>query len=557
MFERMTKQTLAHGDHSVGFWLACLSIFALCGACTPCRESCVERESQIVYPQRSVVAFLVDGMALHRVEEMLAAGELPNIQRVFVDGGVRVRNAVTSLPSITYCNCTSVITGVYPGHHGIMGNFWFDPESLQTHYYMTYGTYRMSNQDFTAPTLFEILDDKFTVSIQAHTRRGADEIIDNHTMFGLCWGMAKTFHSGHYYTFADRCIGDRFADVPSLAKKHGEWPSVVWTYYPGTDDTAHTFGSNSKSYGKALRDIDQTVGLVARKLEELCLRDSTYLVLVTDHSHVPIGDCHAISIPKWLCDNRGMKVLVNTLEQHKYVDRFAKMSKYDAVGGLDGDRVVRLYLRGKSGWGERATPQEIDAFVHNEPPLVSIPGVGWVLTKDGTDAVHVFASEGECRVERRAGNDGLEYRLVNIQGDPMRYTKSPELAAYVQAGWHGSREWLAHTTHADCPDFPSQAVEIFDSTHTGDIVLFAASDWSFDTKQRGGHGSCLASDMEIPLYFAGADLPRGAEIGPGRIVDVTPTIVGLLGEGERLKNYKLDGIDLSGQLKHASTRPAQ
>src|SRR5262245_6543257 len=113
------------------------------GACAP--HGRIRLCDDVAVPQRSVVVFLIDGMDLTRTEQMLQAGELPNIQRVFVEGGVRVRDAVTSLPSITYCNCTSVITGLYPGHHGIMGNFWFDRQTLQTHYYMTYGTYRLSN----------------------------------------------------------------------------------------------------------------------------------------------------------------------------------------------------------------------------------------------------------------------------------------------------------------------------------------------------------------------------------------------------------------------------
>lgn len=501
------------------------------------------------------MVFLVDGMDLTRVEKMLAGGELPNIKRVFVDGGVRIRDAVTSLPSITYCNCTSVITGVYPGHHGIMGNFWFDPEKLLTHYYLTYETYRLSNEDFSAPTLFEMLNDKFTVSVQAHTRRGADVIMDNHASFGFYWGMAKTFHSSRYYVQADHQIGQRFQNIPALARQHGEWPSVIFTYYPGTDDTAHTFGSDSREYGDAIRDIDRTVGYITNKVEEFGRRQSTYFVLVTDHAHVPIGACHAISIPQWLEENRGLRVRVNVLNGNDYGDHLKTLSKYDVVGGIDGDRIVRLYLPGRGGWQTRATLAEVDAFIHADPPLNTIEGVGWVLRSDGPDAVHVCTADGEARVERRNGKNGLEYRLINLKGDPMHYLKTPELAAYTQAGWHSSRDWLEHSRNADCPDFPSQAVEIFDSSHAGDVILMCASDWSFDIKQKGGHGSCLAYDMKIPLFFAGADLPRGVEFGPGRIVDVTPTIVGLLGEADRLKNYQLDGIDLTQQLKTANTAP--
>lgn len=508
----------------------------------------MQLEHQADRPHHSAVVFLVDGMDLTRFDEMLAAGELPNIRKRFVDGGVRVRDTVTSLPSVTYPNCTSVITGVYPGHHGIMGNFWFERSALKTHYYMTFGTYRLSNNDFIAPTLFEILHDHFTVSIQAHTRRGASQIIDNRTMFGLSWALGK-------FIYADTYVGLRFKEVAELASKSGRWPSVIFTYYPGVDEMAHRFGSDSEEYGEALHDIDHTVGMVSHKLDELGMGDSVYYVLVTDHSHVPIGEGRGVDMAAWLQENRGVNVRLKVIRSEEYMDRFVKLARYDVVGGLDGDRVVRFYLRGKQGWAFPPKPEEIAAFIQADPPLAQAPGVGMVLMKDGVDHVHVYTANEEARVERRMEGGQPQYRLVNIRGDLLRYRESPQLARLVDEGWHSSREWLAATVRSRHPDFVAQAVEMFDSTHTGEVVLFAAEDWSFDVKQQGGHGSSLPRDMFIPLFFAGADLPHGAEIGPARIVDVTPTIVGLLGEGKRLAHYRLDGIDLSSQLRKAKPRP--
>src|SRR5512147_201956 len=76
-------------------------------------------------PARSVVVFFPDGMDRQRMEELVAAGRLPNIHKRFFEGGVRVRHAFSSLPSITYPNCSSLITGRFPGHHGVLGNSWF------------------------------------------------------------------------------------------------------------------------------------------------------------------------------------------------------------------------------------------------------------------------------------------------------------------------------------------------------------------------------------------------------------------------------------------------
>ena len=125
---------------------------ALLSAACGCRDGKIHLNLRpdVARPPRSAVIFFPDGMDLTRFNAMVAAGELPNIQKRFVEGGVRVR-AVTGLPSITYPNCTSMITGVYPGHHGIMGNFWFKRRTLETRYYMTFESYRTVNDHFTAP----------------------------------------------------------------------------------------------------------------------------------------------------------------------------------------------------------------------------------------------------------------------------------------------------------------------------------------------------------------------------------------------------------------------
>ena len=90
---------------------------------------------------------------------------------------------------------------------------------------------------------------------------------------------------------------------------------------------------------------------------------------------------------------------------------------------------------------------------------------------------------------------------------------------------------------------------MFDSTRTGDIVIFAASDWSFDGAYRGAHGSCLAADMCVPLYFAGPGLPAGTSIPFARLVDVYPTVLTLLGVQPDRQGLQIDGVSILPQLR--------
>ena len=137
--------------------------------------------------RKPAVVFFVDGLDVGRLDAMLAKGALPNIAERFVHGGVRVRHAIASMPSNTYPNTVSLLTGQFPGHHGILGNRWFDRCSGQLAHYTTARTFRNVNEHFDDATLFEMLDGRLTVAVQLHTRRGATVAIDRSLTGGYRW----------------------------------------------------------------------------------------------------------------------------------------------------------------------------------------------------------------------------------------------------------------------------------------------------------------------------------------------------------------------------------
>jgi len=96
---------------------------------------------------------------------------------------------------------------------------------------------------------------------------------------------------------------------------------------------------------------------------------------------------------------------------------------------------------------------------------------------------------------------------------------------------------------------------MFDSYRAGDVVLFAADNWSFGP-WLGAHGSCIARDMHVPLFFAGPGLTGGAAIEHARLVDIMPTILDLLGELQRLSDIDpIDGVSLIDKLLNAGQNP--
>jgi arylsulfatase A-like enzyme len=513
----------------------------------------LQLDPDVERPEKSVVLFFVDGLHRARMRDLLSQGRLPTIQRLFVEGGVSVDNAVTSIPAMTYPNTVSLLTGRFPGHHGIVGNQWFDRRSLASTDYIRAESYQAGNLDFRCPTIYEMITDLFTVSVQCHTHRGATIAHTNEVPAGLAWSVGL-------YESVDQRAGGSLEEVGLLAQRVGRWPSLMTFYFPGIDQIGHEHGSDSSAYASAVENIDLQIRRVTDALARNKLLNSTTLVLVTDHGHPDVHSRKSVDIVGWLRKERRLRVHRGVYFARNYIKAFDYFKNFDAVV-IDGSyRRLYIHLKGAAGWSHPPDVEEISSLLadgvdRGAPALWELPGVELACTSPAAGTVHVFSRRGAAIIERRAEESTMYYRMLpwpSGPSDPLGFTEDAALDAFAKAGWHTSREWLAATATTGHPDFVPQIVALFDSPRTGDIVVFAATDWVFAGHDDGEHGSCLPEDMLIPMYFAGPGLPKGASIPHARLVDVAPTLLELLGEGHRIRDYPLDGVGLADQLRSAT-----
>ena len=120
--------------------------------------------------------------------------------------------------------------------------------------------------------------------------------------------------------------------------------------------------------------------------------------------------------------------------------------------------------------------------------------------------------------------------------------------------WHTGAEWLRATHATAYPDFVPQISVLFDSSRSGDIVAFAAAGWALERDEIGHHGSARKEDMLAQMLFAGPGLPKGAKLPYARLVDLTPTLLGMLGVD--VGGEGMDGEDLGERLRRAHWKSA-
>lgn len=499
-----------------------------------------------VVPERPAILLFVDGLDRYVYEDMLARGELPAIERYIVRRGTMVEQAFSCLPSITYANTVSFLTGLYPGHHGIVGNEWFERRTLTFRTYNTIGDYRRVNDDFSARTIYEVLPDRLTVNLQSATRRGVKITMDNWAESGVCWFFG-------WFKWADGLIARNFERFDEIARRHGRWPDFVHAYFPGLDAEGHRSGSDSAAYREGVRNIDQQIHKICDALGRLGLLDRTYLILAVDHGHAPAPRSHYLDVAAWLRKHRGWRVYDAPPDGAGAV-RGRGFERYAVVAVNGGSRRYELHLRGAEGWSMRPGFDRCrEVLAGGERPLALERPVLVGACRRGADEVWVYGRSGEAVVCRRVHDRREEYRYDLKVGDPLGYTSEPGLSEFVAAGWHSSREWLAATAGARCPDTVAQIVSYFDSPRAADVVVFADEGWDFSRNASGGHGSILRHDMWVPMAFVGPGIAAGGRLGIARNADIAPTIVELIAGPDRLAELgTIDGVSLVPQLLGAA-----
>ena len=285
---------MAARRHGVLLSLAALCALFLLG----CDAIPDEREEPFAYDfgepiryerGRHAIVFFVDGVNHRTFNRLMDEGRLPNIKRYFVDHGVTVEHAVTCVPSVTYSVMTAFLTGLGPGHNGVPALEWVDRNDRTYRWYTGIEEKYTVNDDAAAPTLFEVLDDQFTVSILNQLTRGVTQYIENWHTVGPAYFFRLT-------GLMDRLSIIRFEEVNRLARLRRQYPRFIVTHLAGGDALGHWEGSTGEAYIDNIVHADAQIGRLLANMENEGVLENLVIVLVSDHGHSPTDRVRPIQI---------------------------------------------------------------------------------------------------------------------------------------------------------------------------------------------------------------------------------------------------------------------
>jgi len=494
-------------------------------------------------PPRSVCVLIFDGLPAPSLQRFLDAGNLPYLKAAVVDRALRVETAVASLPTETYPNVSAMVTGLFPGHHGIPANVWLDRRIRQreqhTNIFRAY-----SSSDFLAPgirTLFERIPGT-SVCISTPIFRGATVVQKNVTAI-----VASYLRND--WDFLNRKTLDDVGDAYAGAWDEKKIPTLVWSHYLGPDEVEHFDGVDSEVLRENLEAFDRALGRLLRRLKKRGIAERILFVVVSDHGHTP----YSRTVDAEELVHRALfahPTETDCVEARCVLAAVpgGKKKEYDvgeaeiAVGAYRGamiwlpstrppEDVPRAFKTRKKPRGRGPAPPlpptEPSAFAAT---LARAPEVRLVATRGpGPGRVLVYgpAGRGEIvRVQEANEPDLYSYRVISGE-DPLGYA-SYDAVRPLLGTLRTADEWLLATARTQFPDVAVQLPEFFDSPRSPDVYVSPADGWGFTPGRVGGHGSISRGDIVVPLMFAGPGVAPG-RIRVARTVDLTPTLLGYLG----------------------------
>jgi predicted AlkP superfamily pyrophosphatase or phosphodiesterase len=249
---------------------------------------------------RHVIGFLFDGANPNVLYDLAMRGEAPNVARLMSEGTACRYGALASLPTVTLANHTGILTGSYPGHHGILHNAWVDRASGRQVITNSPATWANSMQWLNpgVETLHHAIKRHFpgakTASINEPCDSGADystfDLVRNGQRpepppgpDALPDATERFVRPTKDYRWGSRVDHTAVEQFRSVWGEAGSPPTFTWVNFTLTDSAFHQGGPYSEMAAAAVRDTDARVGRIFEQVESSGVWDDCAFFLVADH----------------------------------------------------------------------------------------------------------------------------------------------------------------------------------------------------------------------------------------------------------------------------------
>ncbi len=217
-----------------------------------------------------VIMVSIDGFRHDYVEKF----DTPHL-KAFIKEGAAAEYMLPSFPSKTFPNHYSLVTGLYPGNHGLVDNNFYDPQTDLS--YSTRNRKSVENPDFYGGLPLWQLAQKAGLKSASYFWVGSEAPV------------AGSFPD--YYHIYDGKVPneDRVeAALNWLALPDAERPHFITLYFSLVDSQGHSTGPDDAKTGETVKEADRLIGLLIQGLKDVDL--PVNVIVTSDHGMNPVPE---------------------------------------------------------------------------------------------------------------------------------------------------------------------------------------------------------------------------------------------------------------------------
>jgi predicted AlkP superfamily pyrophosphatase or phosphodiesterase len=315
---------------------------------------------------RILILVSIDGFRWDYLQKFKA--QAPHLNHLAAEG-VRARRLIPAFPSLTFPNHYTIVTGLWPEHHGIVNNRMYDP-NFKAEFLLGSNAGPADGRWWGGEPIWVTLIKKGR-SADCVFWPGSEAEID---------GVRPTKWKPFDGTVSPGgCVDEGLAWLAQTNQR----PSLLTLYFHQVDSESHHHGVESPQVLQSVSQVDQAIGRLMDGLHRLQLDTVANLVVVSDHGMTELSTNRII-------------VLSNFLDLDSV--------RVDATGAIAGLRplngnVNALYdeFAGKENHFNVYLRENMPARYHYTdnpriPPVVLVADEGWYISRSKPDPTRAFES---------------------------------------------------------------------------------------------------------------------------------------------------------------------
>lgn len=216
--------------------------------------------------------------------------------------GVKAISMKPCYPSLTFPNHYSIVTGLYPSHHGIVDNTLYDKSRKQI--YQIGNKKTVEDPSWYGGVPLWVLAERQKLLSASFYWVGSESHID---------GVDPTY----YFKYNEAIPIDRRIEIVKewLQLPPEKRPHFITFYFPEVDHAEHMYGTKSPHTAEAVHFVDHSV----EKMYDMCqqLNLPVNFIFVSDHGMTNMDTLHTIGLPS-VIDTTKFVITNGTATAHLY-----------------------------------------------------------------------------------------------------------------------------------------------------------------------------------------------------------------------------------------------